>query len=197
MTTFAPALTILWLIPLAPAPDGATSETPSVEDVCRLLSCDLDAKAKLAQMGDKAFPAFETILADATAEPRLVAAVLLVVRDVKADRRRFIEPAVRALAHQSSNVRSKALQLLAQIGTAREAPPVVALLNEGDNEYATIGIAFNAARTLVAIGGPSELRAMDVWLVGAANPRFPIRTFVKTQRDLLEKRLTEAAKLKR
>jgi hypothetical protein len=133
---------------------------------------------------NKVFAAFEAILT----KPKKsgdVPNVLEVLRQLKGDRRRFIEYAVRALADSNEEVRYLAVELLGDIGTIAEASPVVALLSDDCERAVT-----SAARMLAVIGGPRELQALDVWLLGPSHRGDgELRKRVQQCRDDLKKRL--------
>lgn len=153
-----------------------------------------DERRQLIQLGEKVFPAFEAILSDPKAKPHQVARIFGVLYAVKADRRRFLEHAVRGLANADSKTRWAAVELLGQIGTPAEASPVVALLSDG-NRVADQVIVYSAAKTLAAIGGPREVIAMDVWLLGASHRNDPqLRRHVAQCRDKLKERLDKMPK---
>src|SRR5205823_7823121 len=112
---------------------------------------------------ESAFPEFIAILAVPTVTQFQVRRIFSIVRQVKGDRRRFVEPAVQRLADESHRVRIEAAELLAEIGGPAEASPVVALL-AGGNTFRDKMVIEAAAETLAAIGGPREVVALDVWL---------------------------------
>jgi HEAT repeat protein len=141
-------------------------------------------------MGEAAFPALEAIIADPKSRSEQVACALIVVRDAKGDRRRFVEPTVQRLADSTSDVRRYAVLALAMIGSDRDTAPVVALLSDED-----VSVVYAAAKTLAAIGGRRDVVAMDVWLkTGNHREARGLRKDVKECRDALQKRLDEAAK---
>jgi HEAT repeat protein len=141
-------------------------------------------------MGEKAFPDYEAILSDPTADSNEVGRALFILCNVNADRRRFVKHALSRLTDAKSGVRLNAAALLGQIGTATDSSPVVALLSD---EY--VPVVRSAARTLVAIGSQREVVAMDVWLRGVSHRNDPeLRQYVKQCRDALKKRLDEAPK---
>jgi hypothetical protein len=168
---------------------GGRPEPPAAEAEVRRLLQDKEFSEyqTLLDMGERAFPAFEAILSDPKAKPFEVRGVFSIVGTVKADRRRFVEHAVRRLADADSGVRKSAVWVLERIGTAKEASPVVALLS--DENKVTVHYA---AKTLAAIGGPREVVAMDAWLLGASHRGDAhLRQHVKECRDKLQKRLAE------
>lgn len=123
---------------------------------------DTFLEAEFAQLGgfsSAAFPLYCRIL-DAKDEDRyLVVRTLYVLSQIKEDRSQFVDRALSRLAHSHPSVRRTAVELLAQIGSSRDAAPVVALLS--DKEWT---ISFAAAKTLATIGDQRTLIAMDVWL---------------------------------
>jgi hypothetical protein len=138
----------------------------------------------LVRMGSNAFPTYEAILADKKAGPLEVARIFFVLYEVKGDRRRFAEHAVRRLADPHYPVRCHAVRLLERIGTPAEASAVVALLADRNT-----GVSFSAARTLAAVGGPRELIAMDAWLISRYSSRDGLRDQFEKFRNALKKRL--------
>ncbi len=151
----------------------------------RLGGIEFDDRQDLIRMGEKAFPAFETILNDPEAKLGEIIRILGLLSDVDADRSRFLEHAVRRTADTIPQIRSNAARLLGKIGTIAEASPLVALLSD-KNE-----VSVNAAATaLAAIGGPRELVALDAWLLGVAHADYPqLREHVKKCRTELVERL--------
>ncbi len=142
----------------------------------------------LTQMGGKAFPVYEAILSDPKVESEEVARVLLVLCNLKMDRRRFLRHAISRLTEAEFSIRFNAVTLLGQIGSPADASPVVALLSDKETP-----IVQAAARSLAAIGGSREVVAMDVWLIGASYPdNAKLREHVQECRDKLKKRLDEA-----
>jgi hypothetical protein len=142
-------------------------------------------RPRLLAMGDKMFPTYEKILATVQIRHEAKERIFLLIGEVKADRRQFIEPALNHLGSQNLPVKIAALELLAKIGTPAEAAAVVALLSSRDPK-----IASAAATTLVALGGPRELIAMDVWLNGGDHPNnVELRLHVKKSREALKQKL--------
>src|SRR5438045_1449942 len=115
-------------------PDASVSPAV-VEDVRRWLGPidreGLNASVTyLNQLGEKkVFAALKVLLADPR-DTRELADAFGMLCELKGDRRRFIEPAVHALANPDESVRYRAVQLLEVIGTRAEASPVVALLSD-------------------------------------------------------------------
>jgi len=107
------------------------------------------------------------------------------IRDVKADRSQFLDPAVNALVTKDASVRRSALNLLIQIGGPRDAAPVAVLLTDPDRT-----IPYHAARTLAAMGDRRALTAMDTWLNSAGERADRhLRESVAQFRDELWRRL--------
>jgi hypothetical protein len=168
---------------------GAVSaQLPTKQKVIDLLrGNDFDGYQELVNMGAKAFPIYEEILTDPNADDGDVGRVLLVIGNVKTDRRRFIKRAVSRLTDRDFGVRLNAVLLLKDIGSPAETSPVVALLSDKRVE-----IIYAAAKTLAAIGGPNEVVAMEVWLRGASDRDDPkLLRHVRKCRDALKKRLEE------
>ena len=135
--------------------------------------------------GESAFPMYEVILADPDTKPAQVARAFIVIRQVKADRRRFLEIAVSRLADPARAVRGEAVRLLGEIGSEQDTPPVVALLSDHEEL-----VCFAAAKALAAIGGKRDVAAMDVWLRSGNHRDWPkYLAHVKRCRDDLEVRL--------
>jgi HEAT repeat protein len=164
---------------------------PSDARLQTLLRSGADEDHKtLINYGERLFPAYERLLADKTKNIREVEGILGILRYVKADRSRFVDDAAEVLASPLSSWRRISLQLLADIGRERDASPVVALLS--DEQYS---VAYNAAETLAAIGGPRELVAFDIWLI--TNPRRKdeeLRRHVAKCRAELKQRLEKVKK---
>lgn len=118
-----------------------------------------DELAKLGGLSPAAFPLFARILDDPKEDGSVAVRTLRVLSEIKADRSQFLERAVAKLAHSHPSIRRTAVELLAQIGSERDAAPIVALLWDEAWE-----IPFATANTLVAIGDRRALTAMDVWL---------------------------------
>jgi HEAT repeat protein len=179
--------------------DRSADELPSDDQVRYMLTSgasggesDRDRhRATLIKLGERLFPAYERILADKLKYPREVIGILYILPSVKADRTRFVEHAVELLAVSAPDLRMGALHLLAVIGQARDAAPVVALLSDERRD-----VAFAAATTLEAIGGPRELTAFDVWLSTSSNRKKDdeLRQHVAECRYQLKKRLDKQKK---
>lgn len=194
------------LIPLAckgedsasnPRRNGDTAEPPldvrNVREVRMALRVKEPDKTSekyrqyLIHMGEKAFPAYEAILSDPKAYDVEVCGVFGIIYEVKGDCRRFIKYALARFMDSDYGVRRCAVWILGAIGSAAEASPVVALLSDEEKI-----VAYAAAKTLVAIGGPNEVVAMDVWLRGVSHrDDRELREHVQKCRDALKKRLSE------
>jgi hypothetical protein len=95
---------------LAQAPAVAPTaerDIPSVQTMTRMLRsatkhCGFDqteeAEAAVVALGDRAFPAYEAILADPKSDDRLIRSTFRFIARVDADRRRFVPLVVRRLA---------------------------------------------------------------------------------------------------
>src|SRR5262249_51397864 len=97
---------------------------------------------------------------------------------------RFVQPALRAVAHPQPKVWVAAAELLGEIGSPKEASVLVALMA---NENYEANLA--AAKALEATGGPSEVVALTAWLKGSShNGDKELRDFVRGRRDVLKAR---------
>ena len=189
MRPFTRLLVLTSLAALSLEGEAISIQPPTKQKVVDLLrGNDFAGCSELVEMGEKAFPIYEAILADPKADDGDVGRLLLVIGEVKADRRRFIKYAVSRLTDAKFGVRLNAVLLLEDIGTVAEASPVVALLSDERVE-----IVYAAAKTLAAIGGPNEVVAMDVWLhVVSRRDDTNLRKRVQKCRDALKKRLDKA-----
>ena len=116
-----------------------------------------DEWAGLIRSGEQMFPFYELILGSPFSNPNEIGGTLTLLTNVKKDRSRFTKYALHYLAYQRSWVRIRALHLLDQIGSERDASPIVALLSDE-----TPDVVLAAATTLGTIGGPREVIAMDI-----------------------------------
>ena len=163
---------------------------PTVEYVRKILDSDAETQWRLKyrqlELGTKAFPSYEKLLADPKTSTNQVARIFSVLREVPGDRSRFVETAVKSLTSPAPYLRDSAVRLLGAIGSRRDTAPIVASLY--DNEIVVISAA---AETLVELGGQRELVAFDVWL-RAAKARGvgkPLIDMLRKHRDALEFRL--------
>jgi HEAT repeat protein len=185
-------LSMLFCYPMLLSAGLAELDTASPVDVqvVRRLLGRFDFRDELLQLlklGESAFPAYEALLADPTEHPVRIVNIFVVLRDIKGDRSRFLEHAVRRLVDGDEGVRWHAVKLVAEIGSIAEASPLIALLSDKD-----ITVRYAAAQTLVAIGGSREVIAMDAWLLGDSHRAdFKYRQRVKECRDQLQKRLDD------
>jgi hypothetical protein len=165
---------------------------PTVERIRSLLNVHefKEQYRELIGFGEAAFPAYEQILNDPAANSMEVVGIFCVLGGVQADRRRFIEPAVRRLTEPSRDRRLSAVQILGRIGSRGDASPVVALL--WDEERPVVRAA---AEALCAIGGERELTALDIW-IKAGNHRTDgdLRRIVQQYRNQLQRRVEEEKK---
>lgn len=176
----------------------SNEDSPTVDEVTELLRENEDnfsaGHQKLEKLGEKAFPAYVKILDRGGPFPSDISNIFYVLTQVKADRSRFLEYAINGLAHKNVSVRYNAVQLLAQIGCAKDTAPVVALLSDKQWE-----IPFAAAKTLAAIGDRRTVDAFDVWLQtdGIQREDRQLLEHVKKCREELKARLDKAASEKK
>lgn len=122
----------------------------------------------LAKMGNKkAFAILEHILDDPDARHE-ASNVFTALVHMEGDRRRFLPAATRFLACEDPSTRYRAVWFIGEVGSAAEAPPLVALLNEED-----AGVAVEAAWALGKVGGANEAVALEIWLQGVGPRDFP------------------------
>lgn len=138
------------------------ADVPTDDEIRELLrpTDDKQLRQYLIALGEKAFPAYKRILADPHADE--AGRIFSVLTVVKADPHCFLEQAITGLTHSDFFARLTAAGLLARIGSAHDAAPVVALLSDKRWE-----VPFAAAKTLAVIGDQRTLTAMDVWLNSA------------------------------
>ena len=178
----------------APAQDKITSKEE--EQIRQLLEQDEDYDEKeLARLGaftPAAFPLYCRILDDPKEHRWIVGRTLYTLSIIKADRGQFVDRAVAKLTSPHISLRRGAVELLAQIGSPRDATPVVALLS--DKEWT---ISISAAKTLAAIGDERTLVALDIWLnSGSYQDHKVVREHVMKSRDELKERLEKEKKQK-
>lgn len=151
---------------------------------------------KLVKFGADAFPVFYGILEDRRGTLQERRGIYVVLTKVKTDRSGFLEIAIADLAHKDGEMRSRALNLLAEIATSKDSSPIVALLSDADTVDAHT-VPYSAAKALSAIGGPRDVTAMDAWLLGGSHPdNKKLRDHVKKCRDELAARLAKEPKQK-
>lgn len=147
----------------------------------------------LVEYGAAAFPIYLAILTNTESDPEVVAGVISVLSEVDAPKGQFRELVIPYLSHKDDNVRYTSMFLMKQIGTREEASILIALLSDKHGL-----VRYEAAEALAVIGSQRELTAMDAWLMAATARRenkYHLE-HVKKCRDLLDKRLKEAAKPK-
>jgi hypothetical protein len=139
----------------------------------------------LREMGEIAFPAYETILANPKSDPRIVRSAMEVLISMRVDRR-FVNLVVDRLADSSWVVRWKALVFLRVHGSEWDTAPVIALMSDKE-----LDVRYEAATVLEKIGGKRDLIAMDAWLKtgSALRDEKEFLSHVKDCRNKLEKRL--------
>lgn len=149
-----------------------------------------DGQRVLAEMGPAAFPALEAIITDPGSKPLHVGRALAILRDIDADRRRFLDAAIGRLTDPIGGVRSQAVRLLGRIGGDADLLPVVPLLDDDE-----LLVRTGAAEALVEAGGKRTLAALNVWLWVADGRRIEDPDQVKRvreARDALAERLKKA-----
>jgi HEAT repeats len=156
---------------------------------CKTYAVEHRENLKRRLEGKRLFSACEAIIEKPESDAEVEFAFYLLCYK-KGDRSRFVNPAVRALAHKAPGVRCTAAWLLGEIGSRNEAPALSALLSDGNLNTVTA-----AVEALVAIGGPNELVALDDWLRTTDRRRNPI-VFeeIEQHRDELANRLAREAK---
>ena len=153
-----------------------------------------DGLTKLVRMGSSAFPVYQGILEDRRCTLQERRGIYVVLSRVKSDRAHFVETVVADLAHKDGELRTRALDLLAEIGTFKDTAPIVSLLSDADTVDAHT-VPYSAAKTLAAIGGSRDVVAMDAWLLGGSHPNNKkLREHVKKCRDELAARLAKEPK---
>lgn len=172
---------------------NAQTGVPSDEYLRQLLNYEESGPEviQLISYGDKAFPGYQRIIGSQNASPSLAGRVFYILQNVKADRSGFVEPAVKSLAEPEGSVRWQALRLLAQIGSLRDTPPIVALMWDDDS-----AIVRAAAEALTAIGGDRELMAIELWINSNSHARDPVlRHHVQRSRAELAKKVLAVKKI--
>ena len=149
---------------------------------------------RLRGMSSDALPLYARIIDGPKEDSYIVTRTLVVLAnsEMKADRSEFLDRAIAKLADPHPGIRQTAVELLARIGSARDAPPVVALLADEKFE-----IPMAAAKTLAAIGDRRSLAALNVWLATGRRLDNPNNDAVQRQRvaqfrDELKRRLDAA-----
>lgn len=114
---------------------------------------------QLNKLGTRAFPTYLRILDNAKIAPLYEVQIFLTLNESKEDRTIFLEHAVSRLNSRDFGVRIEAAKLIGQIGTTKDAPPLIAMLNDPQS-----GVAGTAAASLGKIGGARERLALTIWL---------------------------------
>src|SRR5947207_9663819 len=89
------------LIPAAPARPAADDDEEvemKVRGALRDFEFGRESYRTLIELGPKAFPVYEAILAYPKSDPQTIARIFVVLADIDADRSRFVEPTVQRLA---------------------------------------------------------------------------------------------------
>ena len=124
-------------------------------------TCALSHRQKVYELGDKRLIAACEVMLAAPTDAEEVASAFWILSCAKGDRSRFIKPAVAALRAADRGIRWSAAELLGEIGSPKEGPALIASLTDGSADVVNA-----AAKSLAAIGGPTDLVAMDTWLGG-------------------------------
>lgn len=148
---------------LAAAPAGP--DNPVDERKVRRLLADshgLDRAgiAAAGGYGPAAFPLYHRILGNADEDTWVVGRTLFVLADpnMKGDKAPFLDRAAALLAHPHIRPRLEAIRLIGAIGSARDAPPLVAALWDERSE-----VTYAAAEALAAVGDRRAADALEVW----------------------------------
>jgi hypothetical protein len=159
---------------LAQAPavaPAAERDIPSVQTMTRMLRsatkhCGFDqteeAEAAVVTLGDRAFPAYEAILADPKSDDRLIRSTFRFIARVDADRRRFVPFVVRHLAPNTvvnpTLVRSVIVNQLVYRSAALEPATLLRIACDCGSEIADENYVtrYHAARLLGEIGDERE-----------------------------------------
>lgn len=176
---------------MSPQTEAAIKELLNAEEFKQR---ERDALAKLGGYSLAAFHLYAQILdSDRKEDYYIIQRVLRVLAEptFKADRSQFLDRAIDKMTHWHSGVRRGALQLVAVIGSAADAAPVVVLLSDAEWTNAIV-----AAKTLATIGNRRTVAAMDVWLQSTIRPvdwngpaHAIVRGEVAKARDELKQRL--------
>lgn len=135
--------------------------------------------------GERAFPAYEVILADEKSNPILVQRICQFLAMQKADRTRFLPLLRKRLMDPFDYVRLWAIPVIGQIGTKDDLPILVAFLSSEHN-----GTVKMAASAVASIGGDAAMNALDIWLLcGGDRNDADLRKTVTIYRDELKGRL--------
>lgn len=182
--------------------------------------CGFDVVApyqeELLQLGERAFPIYEAILADPKSDDRQVFLTCKAIERVRVDRRQFIPLAVKRLTaedamyvpeegHQRHDVkvrlarrvydllnerawaRCTVIRLISEIGDEREATVIAPFLTNGADS-----VRYAAARAVMIIGTHRELDALNACLKEVEPRRTADELKHVTEcRDALAKRLKE------
>jgi len=144
-------------------------------------------RLELVGLGVSAFPIYEQLLNHPQVTVNEVVRIFGVIGEVKADRRGFVEHVIKRLTSPNGNVRRSAVQLLGQIGSYRDASPLVALLWDEERT-----VVYAVAQTLSLIGSERELTALDIWIKsGNHRADAELRRFVQQFRDALQRKIEE------
>ena len=130
--------------------------------------------------------ALEILLRDPRCRPAFVSRALFLISRMPAPPNRYRRPTLYRLTDTNDVVRSRALQLLVQIGSPTDIVAIIPLLSdEGPSSR------YGSAKTLSAIGDHRTVAVFDVWLAGISWEAYGTlyRKHVVEHRDLLIKSL--------
>jgi HEAT repeat protein len=144
----------------------------------------------LERAGEKAYPAYETILKDPLSDSRLVGQLCIIIACQKGDRSRFLPMLRNRLTDLDLGVRLWTIVAIGQIGNREDLVPLAAFLSS-DHDWT----AKSAASAIVKIGGEPGLRALEIWLLTTRERGdSEVRQHIRSCRDSLKKKLDEAKK---
>lgn len=166
----------------------------------KLTGPEFDERRTLVELGEKIFPAFDTLLKKTDLKPMEVVRIYSVIEAVKSDRSRFYKGAQDRLSHESPKVRLASISLIEKIGNERDTKYFLVLLSDSD-----ITVAYRAGVALSHMGDDIDLAAMDLWLKNAvtstsqftterANEHLHLVKKIKECRDELRKQINKNKK---
>lgn len=155
------SVSCILLLPFIEWQQQIADDKPAETSIRQLLaSTELNWKDDLVELGDKAFPIYHKLLSNPDdIECVDISRILYVVSLINADRKPFLDAAVKLLTHQHVGVRVSALEFIAQNGSVHDIAQVNVLLSDPRIEP-----AYAAATALVAIGISRTIAAFDTWL---------------------------------
>lgn len=129
----------------------------------------------------------QTILGDPRFESVHVNRAITVALRAKDGPIAYLRPAMHRLTDGNPGIARSSLKIVEAVGTNRDCPPLVALMDEDED----VALRYTASRVLAKLGDHRGLNALDVWLAGISWEAFPrdYRKHVVEQRDRLATRL--------